>query len=203
MVKLSLRDRVVRRIARARGQPSPIVLTAKVLPEYRIGIYTYGAPIVHDYPRSARLTIGAYCSIAAEVDIFLGGEHHPEWVTTYPFGAVWPEHDHLDQPKTRGDVRIGHDVWIGRGATIMSGVTIGDGAVIGARALIAKDVAPYMIVVGNPAKPLRTRFSAEQIERLLEIRWWDWPEDRVRRAAGMLQAPDIDGFIQAVDEGRA
>jgi carbonic anhydrase/acetyltransferase-like protein (isoleucine patch superfamily) len=84
----------------------------------------------------------------------------------------------------------------------MSGVTIGDGAVIGAGAVIAKNVPPYTIMVGNPAKALRTRFAPEIIDKLLAIRWWDWPEERIRAAAGMLQSPDIEAFIKAVEERR-
>jgi len=84
----------------------------------------------------------------------------------------------------------------------MSGVTIGDGAVVGARALVARDVPPYTIVGGNPAKPIRPRFPPEIVEKLLDIRWWDWPDERIRKAAGMMQSPDIQAFIDAVESGR-
>lgn len=194
--------RISRRLAAAMGREPSLVLTAEQLPQFPIGRGTYGSPKVFSYPNDASLRIGAYCSIAADVSIFLGGEHHPEWVTTYPFGALWREHLHPDQPKSRGDVVIGNDVWIGRGATIMSGVTIGDGAVVGAGALVAKDIPPYTIVGGNPAKPIRLRFSPEIVSKLLEIRWWDWPDERIRKAAGMLQSPDIQAFIDAVEDGR-
>lgn len=177
-------------------------MTAERLPQFRIGRGTYGDPKVFSYPNDASLQIGAYCSIAADVSIFLGGEHHPEWVTTYPFGALWREHLHPDQPRSRGDVVIGNDVWIGRGATIMSGVRIGDGAVVGAGAIVARDVPPYTIAAGNPAKHIRQRFAPEIVETLLEIRWWDWPDERVRKAGGMLQSPDIQAFIDAVEDGR-
>ena len=190
--------KVRRHIALARGEQPPLSLTAERLPQYRIGPHTYGVPEVYFYLNNADLVIGDYCSIAAEVGIFLGGEHHPEWVSTYPFGALWREHDHPGQPKTRGNVVIGNDVWIGRGATIMSGVTIGDGAVIAARALVVKDVPPYAIVGGNPAKLIRYRFDEATIEKLLAIRWWDWPEARVRKASPLLQAPDLAGFIDSV-----
>lgn len=197
-----LLSRIRRRIAIARGEHPPLNLTAEYLPNYRIGPHTYGTPEVYFYLNNADLVIGDYCSIASEVGIFLGGEHHPEWVSTYPFGALWREHDHPGQPKSRGNVVIGNDVWFGRGATIMSGVTIGDGAVIAARALVVKDVPPYGVVGGNPAKLIRYRFDPETVEKLLAIRWWDWPEERVRRAAPLLQAPDIGGFIEAVEAGR-
>jgi acetyltransferase-like isoleucine patch superfamily enzyme len=194
--------RVLRRkLAKLRGQEPPLNYTCKYLPEYQVGRGTYGIPRVLHYPHDAQLKIGAFGSIANGVIIFLGGNHHPEWVSTFPFGAMWREHDHPDQPATRGDVVIGNDVWIGHSATIMSGVTIGDGAVIGAGALVAKDVPPYMIAVGNPARNVRQRFAPEIVEKLLAIRWWDWPDKRIRRAAGMLQSPDIERFIAAVEAG--
>jgi chloramphenicol O-acetyltransferase type B len=198
----SIWSRISRRLTIAVGREPPPVMTADLLPQYRVGPGTYGVPQIIHYPNDASLEIGAYCSIAAEVSIFLGGEHHPEWVSTYPFGALWHEHQHPDHPRSRGNVVIGSDVWIGRGATIMSGIRVGDGAVIGARALVVKDVPPYTIVGGNPAKVIRPRFDAELVERLLEIRWWTWPEPRIRNAAGMLQSPDIRAFIDAVDSGR-
>lgn len=199
---MGLGRRLSVRLAKLRGKEPPLDLTAERYPEYTIGRGTYGNPKIHSYPNDATLRIGAFCSIAADVGIFLGGGHHMEWVTTYPFGALWPEHDHPDHPWSRGDVVIGNDVWLGREAMIMSGVTIGDGAVIGARALVSRDVPPYTIVVGNPARPVRTRFAPEIVEKLLAIRWWDWPDDRVRRAAPMLQSPDMAAFIQAVEDGR-
>jgi chloramphenicol O-acetyltransferase type B len=199
---LPLTTRIRRKIARWRGEQPPLAFIAVFFPQYPIGPHTYGVPEVYFYLNNASLSIGDYCSIAGEVGIFLGGEHHPEWVSTYPFGALWREHDHPEQPRSRGDVRIGNDVWIGRGATIMSGVTIGDGAVIGARALVVKDVPPYGIVGGNPAKLIRYRFEPEIVERLIAICWWDWPEERVRRAAPLLQSPDIRRFIEAVEAGR-
>jgi acetyltransferase-like isoleucine patch superfamily enzyme len=189
------------RLAKLQGKEPPLDYTAKRLPQYPVGRGTYGNPRVFSYPNDAGLKIGAFTSIAADVSIFLGGNHHPEWVSTFPFGAMWREHEHPEQPCSRGDVVIGNDVWIGRGAMIMSGVTIGDGAVIGAAALVAKDVPPYAIAVGNPARTVRQRFSPEIVEKLLAIRWWDWPDDRIRRAAGMLQSPDVARFIAAVEAG--
>ena len=198
----SIGRRLQVKLAKWRGQEPPLALTAGLFPQFEIGRGTYGRPQVFSYPNDGQLKVGAYCSIAADVAIFLGGEHHPEWVTTYPFGALWREHEHPEQPKSRGDVVIGNDVWIGREAMIMSGVTIGDGAVVGARALVAKSVAPYTIVGGNPAKPIRPRFPEDVVARLLALRWWDWPDDRIRRAAPMLQSPDIAAFLDAAQAGR-
>ena len=92
----------------------------------------------------------------------------------------------------RGDIVIGNDVWIGYEAVILAGVTIGDGAIIGTRALVTRDVAPYTIVGGVPAKPIRKRFSDEIISRLLEIKWWDWPDEKIKRNISAIQSGNID-----------
>lgn len=194
-----LKRAVQLRIAGLKKVEPPLDYTADRLPNYNIGRGTYGQPHLFRYPNDANLEIGAFCSIALDVSIFLGGNHHPEWVSTFPFGAMWPEYQHPDQPISRGDVVIGNDVWIGREALILSGVTIGDGAVIGARAVVSKNIPPYGIAVGNPAQVIRYRFSQEIIARLLEIRWWEWPDKRLRSAITMLQSPDIGAFIKAVD----
>ena len=155
-----------------------------------VGDYTYGCPKVLHWNDKTILCIGKYCSISDDVTIILGGNHRPDWVTTYPFSALsndWPEAENIEgHPATKGDIVIGNDVWIGYGATILSGVTIGDGAVVGAKAVVSKDVSPYAIVVGNPAQEVKKRFDEEMISVLLERRWWDWPEERVRSHMGAL-----------------
>lgn len=190
------------KLANWRGTEPPLDLTARHFPQFEIGRGSYGRPRIFEYGNDAKLRIGNFCSIAADVGIFLGGEHHPEWVTTYPFGALWPKHLYPEQPKSRGDVVIGNDVWIGREAIIMSGVQIGDGAVIGSGAVVARNVPPYTIVVGNPARALRTRFPDDIVARLLALKWWDWPDERLDRAAPMLQSPDIAAFLDAAEAGR-
>ena len=90
---------------------------------------------------------------------------------------------------------IGNDVWIADNVTIMSGVHIGDGAVIANNSHVCKDVAPYTIVGGNPAKLIKKRFKEEQIEKLMEIKWWDWTDEEINKVAPALCNPDIDGFI--------
>lgn len=129
--------------------------------------------------------------------IFLGGEHRHDWVTTYPFSALWDQARSIPgHPRSKGDVIIGHDVWIGYGATILSGVNIGNGAVVGAKAVVTKDVPPYAIVAGNPARIVKFRFTPRQINRLLAIAWWDWPEGEIIAALPLLLHTDIDLFIQ-------
>jgi acetyltransferase-like isoleucine patch superfamily enzyme len=163
---------------------------------FQIGQYTYGRPKIYSSDQITKLTIGKFCSIAGNVTILLGGEHRIDWVTTYPFNVLFPEAKQYEgHPSTKGDIAIGNDVWIGRGAVILSGVTIGDGAVIAAGCVVAKSVEPYAIVGGNPQRLIRKRFSSEQIDALLNIRWWDWPIDSVIGALPFLLNNNIDEFI--------
>ena len=153
-----------------------------------VGEYTYGRPIVLRWDNQTRLKIGKFCSIAANVQIYLGGEHHTEWVTTYPFDVLFGE----AQTPSKGDVRIGNDVWIGNNVQILSGVTIGDGAVIGAGAVVAKDVEPYQCVGGVPAKFIKWRFGSLGRARLAEMKWWDWPVDMIVDAIPILLTKDAE-----------
>jgi len=171
---------------------------------YEVGEFTYGVPRIYRWSARDRLVIGSFCSIAAEVEIILGGNHDIRRPTTFPlhqFRDVWPEVEALPAADevSKGDVVIGSDVWIGRGATILSGVTIGHGAVVGARAVVAKDVAPYAIVVGNPAREVGTRFEAPVIERLLATRWWTFDRDAIRRLIPHMRGHDIGAFVAACE----
>ncbi len=172
-----------------------------------VGAHTYGSPSVKWWGEDAKLTIGKYCSIADHVSLFLGGNHRPDWATTYPFTAfppLWPEAAGIEgHPATNGDIVIGNDVWLASGCTILSGVTVGDGAVVGARAVVGKDVPPYAIVAGNPAVVVRLRFDPATIERLLRIRWWDWPEVRVRAALPLMLSSDIGAFLAWAERGES
>jgi acetyltransferase-like isoleucine patch superfamily enzyme len=133
------------------------------------GKYTYGNPNIYWKNKNAKLVVGNFCSIADNVNIYLGGNHRTDWVTTYPFGHVhkniFNNFNGLGHPSTKGDVIIGNDVWIGGNVTIMSGVTIGYGAVIANNSHVVKDVYPYSLVGGNPAKLIKYRFTPEQIEK--------------------------------------
>ncbi len=120
-------------------------------------------------------------------------------MTTYPFASSldWPEIPGINRlPESRGNVLIGNDVWIGSGATILSGVTVGDGAVIGAHAVVSRDVPPYAVIVGNPGKVARLRFSRHIIEDLLKIRWWNWPRARIEQMLPFMLSNDIGRFLE-------
>jgi acetyltransferase-like isoleucine patch superfamily enzyme len=165
-----------------------------------IGKYTYGNPKVHFSNNDATLTIGNFCSIAYNVNIYLGGNHRKDWVTTYPFGHIYQNvfnnFNGDGHPATKGDVIIGNDVWIGADVTIMSGVTIGDGAIIANNSHIIKNVEPYSIVGGNPAKLIQYRFTKEQIESLLKIKWWYWDDNKINDFTKVLCNTNIDEFIK-------
>ena len=169
---------------------------------YRIGAWTYGAPEVLAWANSGALTIGKYCSIAANVSILLGGEHDARAVSTFPFGEFLAPELGASHEHAKGDVVIGNDVWIGRGATILSGATIGDGAIIAAGAVVTGDVAPYQIVGGVPARAIRSRFSVAEVDALLRIQWWDWPDAKVRAEAPSLMSRDLSAFITRHDPKR-
>jgi chloramphenicol O-acetyltransferase type B len=163
---------------------------------------TAGLPKIRDYILDpSRLVVGNYSSIAEGSVIMLGGLHGTDRVTTYPhrimLGLPGAGEDGI--PEIRGDTRIGSDVWIGTEAVIMSGVTIGDGAVVATGAVVMRDIEPFAVAVGNPARPVRYRFDEEQREALLRIRWWDWPRERVIEAVPLLADSDIDAFIAWAD----
>ena len=162
-----------------------------------IGRFTYGEQniSISQWNEGAALRIGAFCSLAKNVNIFLGGNHRTDWITTFPFGHIYQDElggsEILGHPSTKGDVIIGNDVWIGFGATIMSGIRIGDGAVIAANACVTKDVAPYHIVAGNPAKHVKQRFDDEIVDLLLRLKWWDLPLEDIKRITKTLSSkPD-------------
>lgn len=164
---------------------------------YDIGDFTYGSPAISVWDKTSTLRIGKFCSINRNSRIFLGGDHYIHHVSTYPFSKVIQNGalSHADFCTSKGDVIIENDVWVGSGALILSGVHIGNGAVIGADAVIAKDVAPYSIIVGNPGTEKRKRFTENQIEKLLKIRWWDWDMKKIEENLPLFMTSDIDKFI--------
>lgn len=175
---------------------------------FAIGDHSYGRPKVRFAESGRKLTIGRYCSIADRVEILLGGNHRVDWASTFPFAAfpnAWPAAPALGggYHGSRGDVVIGSDVWLGSGVVVLSGVTIGHGAVLGARAVVARDIAPYAIVGGNPAQLIRMRFDAETIEALLETAWWDLPDAAVAELAPLLQSDRLADLIVALRALRA
>ncbi len=175
---------------------------AERYPQYKIGLGTYGDLEVLSWSEGTRLTIGSYTSIAAGVKVFLGGEHRIDWVTTYPFNVLWESaKQYTGHPKTKGNVVIGSDVWIGTEALILSGVTIGDGAVIGARAVVTRDVPPYAVVAGNPAKLVKFRFEQTVIDRLLAQQWWNWSESQIQKAMPDLLDIHIEHFLDKAERG--
>lgn len=168
--------------------------------KYMIGEYTYGKPTVLFDNDAANLNIGKFCSIAKGVTIFLGGNHRLDWVTTYPFSVInsnFPKGREINgHPSTNGDVSIGNDVWIGRNSTIMSGVSIGDGAVIATESLISKNIGPYEVWGGNPARLIKKRFDDITIERLLGLKWWDWDLIEINNNMHLLCSGCINEFIE-------
>jgi acetyltransferase-like isoleucine patch superfamily enzyme len=144
--------------------------------------------------------VGNYCSIASGVLVIMVG-HRPDWITTYPFSdrrkaSQWPEASGITgHPLKYGNLNVGNDVWIGLGVTLIGGITIGDGAIIAAGAVVAKDVKPFSIVAGCPAKLVRFRFTEDQISALLDIGWWNWPESRIRENLPLMCSDRIDQFI--------
>ena len=166
----------------------------------KVGHHTYGLENsrVDIYKGSeAKIIIGNYCSISKDVVFITGGIHPMDRVSTYPFHIRFK----LDgryingMPFTKGDIIIGNDVWIGTNVTILSGVKIGDGAVIATNSIVTKDLPPYSIVGGNPARIIRFRFSQDIIDDLLRIKWWDWSDEKVIESVTQLFSQDIKEFI--------
>ncbi len=169
--------------------------------EFQKNNVLYHYPVNHE-----RLVIGKFCSIACGAKfLFNSANHALSPLTTYPFPIFFEEWG-LDVEKVarawdnKGDIIIGSDVWIGYEAVILAGVTVGDGGIIGARAVVTKDVPPYTIVAGTPARIIRRRFSEETIERLLTLRWWDWPPEKIKTALPAIQAGDISTLEQTAKE---
>ena len=180
-------------------------------PAIEIGAYTMYNDFVNDpvdfeknnvlyhYPiNKDRLIIGRFCSIACGAKfIFTSANHTMSSLSTYPFPLFFEEWDLPISEvakawDNKGDIVIGNDVWIGYEAVIMAGVHIGDGAVIAARAVVTKDVPPYTIVGGTPARKIRMRFEAETIAKLQQIQWWNWPVEKIRQSLPYIMNGTVD-----------
>lgn len=146
-----------------------------------------------------KLIIGKFCMIASDVKFIMNGANHlTEAITSYPFaifGGDWQDAMDGKNYPNKGNITIGNDVWIGYNATITAGVRIGDGAIIGANAMVTKNVEPYSIVGGNPAKLIRKRFDDNTINKLLEIKWWDWDIDRITKNVKNLTDKELNKLL--------
>lgn len=162
-----------------------------------IGDYSYGFFDVLEWDNKTKLKIGKFCSIAADVLFLLGGEHRKDFISTYPFNALMESFNHIEgHPASKGDIIVGNDVWIAHGAKILSGVTIGDGAIIAANSLVTKDIPPYAIAMGSPAKVVKYRFDEDTIEKLLKIRWWDFEDEEIIKIIPLLQSDNMEEFLK-------
>lgn len=159
--------------------------------------------VLYHYPcNQDRLVIGKYVSIACGAKfLFNSANHTLRSLSTYPFPIFFDEWE-IDVKNIllawdhKGDIIIGNDVWIGYEAVILSGVKIGDGAIIGSRAVVTKDVPPYTIVAGVPAKPIRKRFSDDRIAQLLDLRWWDWSPEKVQKNISAIQNGNMNALLE-------
>lgn len=161
--------------------------------QYNIGVGTYGKPNILNY--GEMLSIGKYCSIAPSVTILLGGNHRVDWVSTYPFNIMQKEFvDIKGHPSSKGPLVIENDVWIGAKSLILSGLTIGNGAVVASGSVVIKDVPPYGIVGGNPAKLIKMRFSDEDIAFLQRLSWWDKTPKEINDIVPLLMSSEINNL---------
>lgn len=183
-----------------------------------VGLYTYGVSNINIYywkegnytqdgtqfDEPAYLEIGNYCSISGHILVYLGGNHHYEWATQYPFGHIHQStFDNVSgdgHPWSKGNVIIGNDVWIGTYATIHSGVTIGDGAVITSNSVITKDVEPYSIVGGNPAKRIKYRFDEDIRNKFLEYKWWELEPYIINHISPLLCSNNFDDLFRVLKD---
>jgi virginiamycin A acetyltransferase len=180
-------------------------------PHIIVGDYTYyddpEAPenfernVLYHYGED-RLIIGKFCAIATHVKFIMNGANHKlDGISTYPFpvfGGDWAiAMELMMNLPNRGDTVVGNDVWLGYESLIMPGVQIGDGAIVAARSVVVKDVAPYTIVGGNPAKPIKQRFTDTQIQALLDIQWWNWSIEKITQNIHLIMAGDIAALENA------
>lgn len=201
---------------RSQGHSTVYLQNVVTDPSIQVGDYTIYDDFVNDpkdfqrnnvlyhYPiNHERLIIGRFCSIACGAKfLFNSANHTQRSLSTYIFPVLFEEWN-LDVDRipeawdNKGDIVVGNDVWIGYEAVILAGVTIGDGAIVAARAVVTKDVPPYTIVGGVPARPIRRRFSQPEIDRLLALRWWDWPAEKIAANLDAIQSGDLEALCRA------
>ncbi len=147
-----------------------------------------------------KLIIGKFCMIASDVKFIMNGANHmTDSLSTYPFaifGNGWENAMEGKAYPKKGNITIGNDVWIGYNATIMAGVTIGDGAIIATNSTVIKDVEPYSVVGGNPAKEIKKRFSKEVITKLLKLQWWNWDIQKITKNIQNLTDNEIENLVE-------
>ena len=144
-----------------------------------------------------KLIIGKFCAIAKGVEFIMNGANHKmNCATTYPFyimGGGWENNvPPIDELPAKGDTVVGNDVWIGQNVTVLPGVHIGDGAIIGANSVVASDIPPYTVAVGNPCRVVKQRFDSETTELLLKLRWWDWDIEKITESIPALYSGDLN-----------
>ncbi|WP_017210902.1 CatB-related O-acetyltransferase [Clostridium beijerinckii] len=158
--------------------------------------------VLYQYPiNNDKLIIGKFCSIACRAKFLMTSRNHTmKSLSTYTFPIFYDQWGLdvsliTDAWDNKGDIVIGNDIWIGYDAIIMSGVKIGDGAIIGTRAIVTNDVPPYTIVGGIPTKVIKKRFGDDIILKLLKIKWWDWPYEKIKANIKYIQSGDIDKLM--------
>ncbi len=179
-------------------------------PNIMVGDYTYYDDFkdVNNFEKNVKyhfdfigdkLIIGKFCMIASDVTFIMNGANHlTSAISSYPFAIFengWEVAMEGKNYPTKGDTIIGNDVWIGYKVTIMPGIKIGDGAILASNSTISKDVAPYTVVGGNPAKEIKKRFSQETIDKLLTIQWWDWPVEKITANLQHLTSGNVEALF--------
>lgn len=192
--KIKINKKIKKR--RSKPQRSKDEFYKKYNNNYYFGINSYGIPAIKHAHKDSTVNIGSYCSIASDVKIHAGGLHRHDWISSYPFPDFFEEANSIsDHYQSKGNVEIGNDVWICENVIILSGIKIGDGVVIGAGSIVTKDLLPYGIYAGNPAKLIKYRFNKKTREELSKIAWWEWPEDEVLNIVKILCSNKINQLI--------
>jgi virginiamycin A acetyltransferase len=178
-----------------------LIKSSRMKKTFPRGKHTYGPePILIGPPGvvsqlSVGSKIGSFCSIAQGLKFIFRGKHMVNWISTYPFRDMWGMDVPLNRLPSHDPIVIGNDVWIASNVSIMQGVTVGDGAVIAQESFVTKDVPPYAMVGGHPARIIRYRFSEKQISNLLNIVWWNWDDELIKKVVPLLTSENVDEFI--------